>query len=55
MTDDNDFTPSPNGNYGDRIRARRDARRDIALAELKAHIDEHFATLHARLDELGGK
>lgn len=42
-------------NLGDRIRARRDARNEMMTAvkdELKSHIDEHFAALHARLDEL---
>lgn len=38
---------------GDRIRARRDAvRGDHILEELKAHIDNHMAELHARLDKL---
>jgi hypothetical protein len=40
------------GTLGDRIRARRAARDESLTAELKHHIDEHFAALHARLDEL---
>jgi hypothetical protein len=36
---------------GDRIRGRREARREEALADLKAHIDAQFDALHARLDE----
>jgi hypothetical protein len=40
---------------GDRIRARRDARRtelDTLKTELTDHIDAHFAALHARFDQL---
>jgi hypothetical protein len=36
---------------GDRIRARRDARNELA-EQVKTHIDEHMAKLHARLDKL---
>ena len=45
---------------GDRIRATRASRNAAIVSEvqahigpLKDHIDEHFAKLHARLDELG--